>query len=189
MVWLVGMKAIRHEIRLAGYGGQGIILAGYIIGQAAAIFEGKNATYIRDYGPEARGGTCRADVVISDKRVPYPKIENPSVLIVMSQQAYDTYYTKNCQGTLLIIEEDLVQPRKGECEKLLAIPASRIAKELGRVAVANAVILGFFTAVTDIVSMDAMKKSLLASVPKNTEELNLKALERGYAYAQKPEVV
>lgn len=179
--------AIRHEIRLAGHGGQGIILAGYIIGQAAAIFEGKNATYIRDYGPAARGGTCRADVVISDERVLYPRIKTPSVLIIMSQQAYNMYCTEKCQDTLLIIDENLVQPRKVGSEKLLAIPATRIAEELGRAAVANAVMLGFFTAVTDIVSLDAMKNSLAASVPENTRELNLKALKRGFVHAHKQE--
>lgn len=184
---LVSIMAIRHEIRLAGHGGQGIILAGYIIGQAAAIFEGKNATYIRDYGPEARGGACRADVVISDERVLYPRIKTPSILIVMSQQAYNKYSPEKSQNTLLIIDEDLVKPRKGKDERLLAIPATQIAEELGRVAVANVVMLGFFTAVTDIVSLEAMKKSLLASVPKDTAELNLKALERGYAHAQKQE--
>ena len=173
---------IRHEIRLAGHGGQGIMLAGYIIGQAASIFEGRHATYIRDYGPAARGGASRADVVISDERVLYPSIEAPQVLIIMSPKAYDTYYTEKCQDSLLLIDKDLVKPDKTPSEKVMVIPATRIAEELGRAAVANTVMLGFFIAVTDIVSTDAMKKSLLASAPKGTGELNLKAFERGYSY-------
>ncbi len=175
------MIANRHEIRLCGYGGQGIILAGYIVGQAASIFGGKNATYIRDYGPAARGGICRADVVISDEHVSYPYINAPSILVALSQQAYDKYQLKNRQDALVIIDEDLVKPKTNR-HRILAIPARRIAKELGRVAVANVVMLGFLTAVTDILAVDAMRKSVLTSVPKGTEELNMKAFERGYAY-------
>ena len=171
----------RHDIRLCGYGGQGIILAGYIVGQAASIFGHKNATFIQSYGPEARGGTCRADVVVSDERVLYPYINAPSILVAMSQQAYDRYHTENRQDTLVIIDEDLVKPIPNR-HRLLAIPARRIAEELGRVTVANVVMLGFLTAVTDITTVDVMKKSVLASVPKGTEELNMKAFEQGYAY-------
>ncbi len=172
----------RHEIRLCGYGGQGIILAGYIIGQAASIFDGKKATFIQDYGPEARGGACRADVVISDESVIYPYIIAPSVLIAMSQEAYNKYYTQNRHDALVIIDEDLVKPRETNSGELLTAPATRIAEELGRVTVANVVMLGLFTAVTNIVPIDAMRKSTSASVPKGTEELNMKAIERGYAY-------
>ena len=175
----------RHEIRLCGYGGQGIILAGYIIGQAASIFDGKNTTFIQDYGPEARGGACRADVVISDERVLYPYIKAPSVLIAMSQEAYNKYYTKNRHNALVIVDEDLVKPEETSSGELLTVPATRMAEELGRVTVANVLMLGFFTAVTNIVSIDAMRKSVLASVPKGTEELNTKAIERGYGYGLK----
>ena len=172
----------RHDIRLCGYGGQGIILAGYIVGQAASIFDGKNATFVQDYGPEARGGACRADVIVSDAPVLYPYIDTPSILVAMSQQAYDKYCPENPQDTLVIIDEDLVKPRETRGKRLLAVPPRLIAEELGRVAVANVVMLGFLTAATNIVSAEAMKKSILTSVPKNTEELNLKAFERGYAY-------
>jgi len=172
----------RHEIRLCGYGGQGIILAGYIIGQAASIFDGKNTTFTQDYGPEARGGACRADVVISDERVLYPYISAPSVLIAMSQEAYDKYCPKNREETLVIIDEDLVKPMEARGKMLLTVPARRIAEELGNVTVANAVMLGFVTAATDIVSVEAMRKSILNSVPKGTVELNTEAFERGYAY-------
>ena len=172
----------RHEIRLCGFGGQGLMLAGYIIGQAAAIFERKYTTHIRDYGPEARGGTCRADVVISDSPVLYPYINAPTVLVSMSQQAYDKYRPRSREDSLIIIDEDLVKHRERRKDRLLSIPAQRIAEELGRRTVANVVMLGFFTAVTDFVSIESMKKSVLTSVPKGTEKLNLKALGRGYAY-------
>ncbi|MFC1970579.1 2-oxoacid:acceptor oxidoreductase family protein [Chloroflexota bacterium] len=172
----------RHEIRLSGFGGQGVMLSGYIIGQAAAIYEGKHTTHIRDYGPEARGGTCRADVVISDKSVLYPYINAPSVLVSLSQQAYDKYRPHSREDSLIIIDEDLVKHREKKKNRLRTIPAQRIAEELGRANVANVVMLGFFTAVTGFLSIEAMKKSVLDSVPKGTEELNTKALERGYQY-------
>ncbi len=178
------MMANREEIRLSGYGGQGIILAGHIIGQAASIFEHKYATYIRDYGPEARGGACRADVVISDEEVIYPYISAPSVLVAMSQQAYDKYHIENLEDALVVIDDDLVKPVPSE-HRVLAIPARRIAEGLGEVMVANIVMLGFLTAVTDIATADSMKKSLLAAVPKGTEELNMEAFEKGYAYGLK----
>ena len=160
------------------------MLAGYIIGQAAAIFEHKHTTHIRDYGPEARGGTCRADVVISDKPVLYPYINAPSILVAMSQQAYDKYRPRSREDSLIIIDKELVKHGEKRKDRLLAIPARRIAEELGRVTVANVVMVGFLTAVTDIVSIEAIRKSVLISVPKNTEELNIKALERGYAYGR-----
>ncbi len=174
--------AKRHEIRLCGYGGQGIMLAGYVIGQAASVFEDKHTTFVRDYGPEARGGACRADVIISDEYVSYPYINAPSVLVAMSQQAYDKYHPKNRPDTLVIIDKDLVIPEGTGKDWVRSIPATHMAEELNRVAVANTVMVGFFTAVTDIISMEAMKRSVLASAPPNTEELNTKAFEQGYAY-------
>ena len=172
----------RHEIRLTGFGGQGIMLAGYIVGQAAAVYEQKHATHIRDYGPEARGGSCRADVVISDKPVLYPYINAPSVLVSMSQQAYDKYRPNSRENSLILIDEDLVKHREKRKDRLWSVPAQRLAEELGRANMANVVMLGFLCAVTDIISIEAMRKSVLASVPKNTGELNLKALEHGYAH-------
>ena len=182
LVHRMGIMANQYEIRLCGHGGQGIILAGHITAQAACIFEPRNATLIQDYGPAARGGACRADIVISDERVLYPYINAPSVLVAMSQQAYDKYCPKNREDTLVIIDNDLVKPEMTRGKGLLTIPARRIAEEMGRVTVANAVMLGFVTAVADIVSVEAMRKSISVSVPKGTTELNMRAFERGYAY-------
>ena len=104
------------------------------------------------------------------------------MLFLQPQAAYHKYYSDNREDTLVIIDEDLVKPEAMKGKRLLAMPARRIAEEMGRVTVANVVMLGFFTAVTGTVSIDAMRKSILASVPKGTEELNMKAMERGYAY-------
>ena len=172
----------RKEVVMAGFGGQGIILAGLIIGKAAAIFDEKNATFTQDYGPEARGGACRAQVVISDSPISYPYVENPAVVVVMSQEAYSRYAQGLRTGALLLVDQDLVKPKKSRNNRILAIPATRMAQEVGRTAVANIIMLGFFTAITKLVSVEAMKKSVLDSVPKGTEELNMKAFERGHAY-------
>ncbi len=172
----------RDEIILGGLGGQGIILAGYIMGKAASLFDKKNATHTQDYGPEARGGACRTQVVISDSNISYPYIDNPSVLAVMSQGAYTKYAPSMRPDTVLLIDEDLVKPKKSKHIRPFAIPATRIARELGRVAVANIVMLGFITAITKVVSVEAMKKAVLESVPKGTEELNMKAFDRGFSY-------
>ena len=172
----------RDEIIIGGLGGQGIVLAGYIMGKAAALFDQKNATHTQDYGPEARGGACRTQVVISDSPISYPYIDNPSVLAVMSQGAYNTYSPTMRPDTLLLIDENLVKPKKSKHIRLFTIPATRIAQELGRVAVANIVMLGFITAITKVVSVEAMKKAVLESVPKGTEELNMRAFDRGYTH-------
>ena len=115
----------------------------------------------------------------------YPYIDTPSILVAMFQAAYDKYSPRNREDTLVIIDQDLVRPKKVRGKRLLTIPARRIAEELGNVMVANTVMLGFLVAVTGIVSIEAISKSIIASVPKNTEELNLDALEQGYTYAQK----
>ena len=173
------------EIRLCGFGGQGIILAGFIIGQAATVYEHRNAVFTQDYGPEARGGACRADVIISNSKVLYPYIDTPEVLVAMSQEAYLKYIVKTRKDTTIIIDEDLVQPDNNDARIHILMPARRIALELGRLAVANVVMLGFFTAVTNMISAEAIKNSVLASVPKNTGKLNMNAFEQGYSSALK----
>jgi 2-oxoglutarate ferredoxin oxidoreductase subunit gamma len=178
------MMSSKYEIRLCGYGGQGIILAGFIIGQAAVVYENKQAIFIQDYGPEARGGACRADIIIADDPIPYPYIDAPSALIAMSQEAYHKYIHKVREDTAVIVDEDLVVPYQ-DLRKPATMPARKIAEELGRVAVANVVMLGFLTAKINIISVDAMKKSILASIPKGTEKLNMDAFERGFTSAQK----
>ena len=173
----------RTEIRLTGFGGQGIILSGYIVGKAAAIHDGKQATFTQSYGPESRGGACSAQVIISDEPISYPHLTDPAVLVVMSQAAYNKYAPDVSEGALLIIDEDLVET--GEIANdvnSLSVPATRLAEEMGRKIVANIVMLGFLAAVTDAVSVEALRDAVLSSVPKGTEELNLNAFQKGYEY-------
>jgi 2-oxoglutarate ferredoxin oxidoreductase subunit gamma len=173
----------RTEVRLSGAGGQGIVLAGQILGQAVSLHEkGKFATLTQSYGPEARGGYCSAEVAISDEPIGYPYVISPQVLVIMSQEAYNKY-TKNLRPeTLVIVDPDLVKPNASQNLKILSIPATNLAREMGRVVVANIIMLGFLAAVSNVVSSEALKKSISASVPEGTGEFNLKAFTLGYEY-------
>lgn len=180
----------RHEIRFSGFGGQGIITAGYILGKAAALHDRRYVTLIKSYGPESRGGASSAQVIISDEEINYPRITKPEVLVAMSQEAYAKYVEELASGGLLIIDEDLVElnhPRNDI--QVRAIPATRIAEsDLGRRIVANIVMLGYAAANTDVVSLEGIREAVLSSIPKGTEELNMRALEKGYSYdTQQPQ--
>lgn len=177
---------MRKEARLSGFGGQGIILAGEILGKAAALYDGKHATFTQSYGPESRGGACAAEVVIDDGPVHYPHVLDPDILVVMSQGAYHRYAPELRPGGLLIYDEDLVKiDQTAKNHRVLAVPATRIAEGLGRKLVANIVILGFLAAVTDLASSEALLKAVLASVPKGTEDLNRRAFEAGMEYGKR----
>ncbi len=170
------------EIRIAGFGGQGVVLSGQILGQAAAILDGGYSTLTQSYGPEARGGSCAAGVVISDEPIGYPYVRTPDILIVLSQEAYGKYAEDVSPHALVIIDPDLVKPDPSRAPAPLAVPASRMARELGRAVVANIITLGFLAAVSDILSPEALRNSVLASVPKGTEEFNSKAFDMGRKY-------
>ena len=176
----------KREIRLAGFGGQGIILSGHILGKAASLFEKKNAVFTQSYGPEARGGSCSADVIISDGTIHYPKVENPHVLVLMSQGALSTYGQFIRPNGILIVDEDLVMlPHDPEGITIHRVPATRIAEEMGRKIVANIVILGAVAALGGVITYDAMKEAVLSSIPPGTEELNMSAFNKGYEYGVK----
>jgi 2-oxoglutarate ferredoxin oxidoreductase subunit gamma len=174
----------RREVRLSGFGGQGIMTAGHILGKAAALFDQHHVTMIKSYGPESRGGASSAQVIISDREIAYPHLTEPELLVAMSQEAYAKYIEELKSDGLLLIDEDLVEldPPRDDIQ-VRAIPATRIAeRELGRKIVANIVMLGFVAANIDAVSYEALRDAVLSSVPKGTEELNQKAFERGYRF-------
>ncbi len=177
---------MRIEIKFGGLGGQGIITAGYITAKAAAIYDGKESAFTQDYSAEARGGASTSEVVISDEKINYPQVLHADYLIVMSQSAYNDYLYKLKKGGVLIIEEDLVKPdERAKDFKVYGIPATRFAEEIGNPIVANIVMLGFFTAVTGVVSKEAMWKSIEERIPKRFLEMNQKAFLKGYDYGQK----
>ena len=174
---------MRTELRVTGFGGQGIILAGYIIGKAAAVYDGKHATMVQAYGPEARGSATSAQVIVDTERVLYPYIRRMDVLLAMSQEGYDTFAPLVEKDGILLYDEDLVDfAERPPVEVFEAVSATRYAEELGRVMVANIVMLGFFTARTGLVSSEAMKKAILSAVPKGTGDLNMKAFEKGFQH-------
>lgn len=175
---------MRQEIRIAGYGGQGIILATVIAGKAAAIYEGKEATVMENYGPEARGGACSGTAVIEDNEVDYPYLMTPDVMVIMSQKSYDKFRSELKKDGILIIDEDLVTPDEDEDAEIYIIPATRFAEELGNKIVANIIMLGSLTAITEYVSYDAMKSAILNTVKPKFKEINKKAYNRGYEYGK-----
>ncbi len=171
------------EIKFGGFGGQGVILAGIIIGRAASIYDHKFATLTQSFGPEARGSACSAQVIVSEGKITYPYVTKPEILLVMSQEACNKFLPETTDDAMVIIEEDLVKPaglKPGM--KLFSIPATRLAEELGRKMILNIVMVGFFTAVTKLVNYEAVKEAVKASVPQGTENMNLKAFDRGYQY-------
>ena len=172
----------RKEIRIAGFGGQGIVLSGNIIGKASSLYSNEFAALTQSYGPESRGGSCRAEVVIDDTPVDYPYVVSPDVQIILSQEAYNEYARHAPPGAQVIVDSDLVTVDESHDPKPLSIPASRIAQDLGRIVVANIIMLGFLAATCDIVSYEALKKSVLNSIPAGTEDFNMKAFDVGYNY-------
>ncbi|MEO0275469.1 MAG: 2-oxoacid:acceptor oxidoreductase family protein [candidate division WOR-3 bacterium] len=179
-----------REIQFAGFGGQGIVLASYILGYAITICEKRNSSMTQSYGPEARGGASASGVVISenpDELVDYPKVTNPDVLVCMSKEAYSVYVKKIKENGMLIYDEDLVEIYDlPENIKTYPIPATRLAeKEVGNKLTANVIMLGALCELTKIVSPDSLKKAISETVKKDYIDLNLKAFEVGMNYAKK----
>ncbi|MFH2042451.1 MAG: 2-oxoacid:acceptor oxidoreductase family protein [Acidobacteriota bacterium] len=174
------------EIRFSGFGGQGIIRCGLIAGKALSLYDDKHATMTQSFGPEARGSACSSQLVVNNDKVLYPYITKPEILVSMSQDAYDQYEPNLRDDGLLLIDTDLVKPKPARAKiKTYAIPSTRFAEELGNRITANLVMMGFFTAVTKIVSEDAIKKALPGLVPDRFLGLNIKAFDKGYEYGLK----
>jgi len=175
-----------HQIRVAGFGGQGVIMAGMIIGRACSLYDGKEASLSQSFGPEARGSACSAQVILSDERILYPYVTRADVLVAMSQEAFEKFYENLSAGGTLIVEDDLVKPHDlPEGVSVHGIPSTRFAEEIGRKLVSNIVMVGFFTAVTKLISEEAARKAVKDLVPRGTEDLNMMAFDRGYQFGVK----
>ena len=172
----------RTEIQLGGFGGHGIISAGKIVGQAAAIYEGLEASFTQSYGPEARGGAAGAQVVISTDPIHHPHLIEPAHGIIMSQGAYEKYIPAMGAGSLLLIDDSLITLPDNHRQDIttLKLAATRIAEDLGNNRAANSVMLGFWAGVSGIVSRAALRQSLNDSVPHKTVDINLKGFDIGY---------
>jgi 2-oxoglutarate ferredoxin oxidoreductase subunit gamma len=170
----------RTEIRIAGFGGQGVVLAGVLIGTAAAVTDGRRAVQTQSYGAAARGGGARSEVVISDDPVIYPRVTHPDIMVAMSEEAMKKYGPDVRPGALLFTDSDLVKDVNRSDLRRVALPVSNLAtQELGRTIVANLVMLGVVVAKTAIVSIAGMEAAIRENVPPKTIDLNLKAFRKG----------
>jgi 2-oxoglutarate ferredoxin oxidoreductase subunit gamma len=173
------------EIRIAGFGGQGVILSAIVVGKAASIFEGAYATMTQSFGPEARGGSSSAQVILSEEPILYPYITHPDILVVMSQEAFTRFTPELKPGGLLLVEQDLVRVSGLKNDvRCYGVPATRLAEELGRKMVLNVVMTGFFGALTDLLHGDALRQAVADSVPAAMQKLNLQAFDKGFEYGR-----
>ena len=173
----------RYEVRLSGSGGQGLILAGVILAEAAGIHDGRHVAQTQSYGPEARGGVSRSDVIISDEEIDYPKAIRLDMLVAMNQQSCNEYFSALKPEGVLIVDSTFVS--EVPTERAIMIPFTRIARDkVGKAFVANIIFLGSLTEFCPVVSQKAMEAAVLGRVPKGTEDLNRKALEVGIEAGQ-----
>jgi 2-oxoglutarate ferredoxin oxidoreductase subunit gamma len=175
---------VRHEIRIQGLGGQGVITAGRLIGEAVSIHEGKQAILTEGYSPYVTDGWSRADLVISDETIDYPLVTQPDILVAMSQDGLDDNWKNMPEGATILLESGFVDSRSVKHRKLFGVPALSIANELGNKVMANIVMLGCLTARAGVSSREAMESAIANRYPKEYE-LNLGAFERGFNLSSK----
>jgi len=173
----------RTEILIGGVGGQGVILAGILLGTAATLFENKKAVQTQAYSSEQRGGMARAEVILSDEPVTDPQVRRPDILIALAQDAVNRHLKKIKPSGLLVMDSDLVKEVTPGDFQTLEIPATSLAeKELGNIVVANLILLGGLIKKTGLLSVGAMEKAIEANVPPKAKEMNLKAFRRGLEF-------
>jgi 2-oxoglutarate ferredoxin oxidoreductase subunit gamma len=175
----------RYDIRLSGEGGQGLVLAGRILAEAAAIYDDKNATQSQSYGPEARGGASRSEVIISDEDIDYPKAVNIDLLLALTQESCNKYAKDLKENGILLVDSQAVTKVPEGNYRTYRVPITEIAREnVGKAVVANIVALGIIVELTRVVSVEALEAAVLSRVPKGTEELNTKAFKTGMEVAR-----
>lgn len=173
---------MKTEIRIAGTGGMGVVLAGVIVGHAAVVYGGLNAVQTQSYGSEARGTAAKSEVIISDEPIRYPKVLKSDYFIAMSQKAFDLYLPGSKKRSVVIIDPDLVEVSNiGNDYEVIELQAMKSADELGRRVVANMVMLGALVKKSEIFTVEVLEKALQDIVPENTIELNTKAIRKGAA--------
>lgn len=170
------------QIRLAGLGGQGIVMASLLLGRAAVLYDGKEAVCTQTHGPEARGGASRADVIISDAPVDYPYVTRPDILVAMFQEAYARFSPDLAEGGTLIVDSELVNHGAID-EDAVGLPATRIARELGNPIVANVVMLGYLVGATGVVTRESVEETIRTSIAAKAVELDLRAFDVGHERA------
>jgi 2-oxoglutarate ferredoxin oxidoreductase subunit gamma len=178
----------RFEIRVAGFGGQGVVTIGRILGEAFAIFEGKNAVNTQSYGPESRGGACRSEVVVSDGEIHYPNVWRADLFVALSQVALDTYISDLKEEGILLIDPHAVKhvPDR-DSYRVYEVPTMEIAHEIGGVKFQNSVAMGaLYPLITHLIKESSLREAISRNVPPETVEVNLEAFERGMSYGKDP---
>lgn len=173
----------KKELRLTGSGGQGLILGGIILAEAG-ILEGKNAIQSQSYGPEARGGASKAETIISNDEIDFPKVQNVDMLLCLTQIAFDKYGNDVNEDTIIIVDQkvNVTNATKG---KVISLPIlDTAATKVGKIVVANIVALGVINGIMKLVEKSSLEEAVLSRVPNGTEELNKKALVEGYNLAE-----
>lgn len=172
---------MQKKIIITGFGGQGVIMAGRIVGRAAALGDKLESSLVQSYGPESRGGACSVQVTIADEQIYYPYINVPDILVCMSRAGYDKYADILEKDTILITDQDLVN--LSISRDYFSIPATRFAEEMGLKMMANIIMIGFLSGITEAVTLDSARDTVSKSVPPKTVEINLKAFDRGWEFA------
>ena len=176
---------MKSEVRLSGSGGQGMILAGIILAEAAGLYDGKNVVQTQSYGVEARGGASRAEVIISDEEIVFPEVTQPDILLAMNQTSVEKFLSSLKEGGVLIADSTHVKKAPAVQSKVYLVPLTELGQKAGGAIVSNIVALGALIGLTGVASEEAMRKAVLSRVPKGTEELNLRALELGLQAAKR----
>ncbi len=171
------------EITLSGAGGQGIVVSGYVIVYAAGILEGKEVVQVISYGPEARLGSSRSDVIISDSPIAYPKVKRPDIMLILNQESYDKLHDNLKEDSVLIVDSTFVEGVKEK--NAYQVPFTRYAREdIGSPVVANMMALGFMAKLTGIIKIESLKQAIQDKVKKSFVKLNLQAVDKGVSLAE-----
>ena len=172
--------AFKYSIRLSGAGGHGLIQAARIIAEAAAIYDNKNASESCSYGPEARGSASRAEIIISDEPIDYPRVDKADFLIALTQQAYDRYINDIKPGARILVDAQIRMPSDLTDVAVFSIPLIEMAEtECGKPSMANIVALGFFAGANDVIGEKSIRQAILGRIPKNSESTYIRAFEAG----------
>jgi 2-oxoglutarate ferredoxin oxidoreductase subunit gamma len=176
---------MKIEVRLSGSGGQGMILAGIILAEAAGVYDGKNVVQTQSYGVEARGGASRAEVIISDEEIVFPEVTRPDILLAMNQPSVDKFLDSLKEDGVLILDTTQVKSTPKIKSRVYRVPITELAQKAGGAIVSNIVALGALVGLSGVASEEALRKAVLSRGPKGTEELNMRALDLGLQAAKK----
>lgn len=174
---------MRHEIRISGFGGQGVVLAGYLLGKALSLYMDLEAVMTQSYGPEARGGASSSNIVVADRSIAYPFVQRADIFVALSQEGYTRYRAETTPTAQVLIDSGLVTPQPDD--PVLRIGSTELAEGLGRRIVANVVMLGFLCGSTCVVTREALERAIRTTVKESVVPLNMQAFELGLEYAER----